>query len=96
MDAALDKETTKLADDIVNEFIRLKISRDINPYLGLMTYVPNITTKTPVVDIYSAYQSGFYDARKVLVYLKTTQPGDVSLHSEDTNSIWQYLVVFKV
>jgi hypothetical protein len=96
MTTALDKETDKLADEIVNEFIRLAVSTDDDPCSGLMTRVPNIVTDIPIVDIYDDHASGSYDARKVLAYLKEMQTSDTSLASEDTNNIWQHLAEFEV
>jgi hypothetical protein len=91
----LDKETERLADEIVNEFQRLKVSTDNDPCSGLMTRVPNVVMEIPIVDIYDDYVSGFYDARQVLTYLKQMNPEDTSLLSEDTNNIWQHLSEFE-
>ena len=95
MTTALDKETDKLADEIVNEFIRLEVSTDDDPCSGLMTRVPNVVMEYPIVDIYDDHASGFYKARELLVYLKEMQPSDTSLDSEDTNNIWQHLAEFE-
>lgn len=96
MTTALDKETNKLADEIVNEFIRLKVSMNDDPCSGLMVCGPNVLVDKPVVDIYDDHGSSFYDAQKVLAHLKELQLGDVSLDSEDVNNIWQHLAEFEV
>jgi hypothetical protein len=96
MTTALDKEIDELANEIVNEFIRLEVSTDDDPCSGLMTRIPNIVTDIPIVDIYDDYASGFYDARKVLAYLKEMQPIDTSLDSEAPSNIWQHLATLEV
>jgi hypothetical protein len=96
MTTNLDKETERLADEIVNEFIRLEVSTEQDPCSGLMTRIPNIVVDFPVIDIYDDHASGFYDARKVLAYLKEANVGDMSLASEDLNNVWQHLAEFEI
>lgn len=92
----IEKGVTKLADEIVNEFMRLGVSADDDACSGLMTRVPNVVMVTPIVDIYDDYASGFYDAQKVLTCLQALKPSDTSLDSEDSNNIWQHLAEFEV
>lgn len=96
MTTAIEKESAKLADEIVNEFKRLGISTNDDPCSGLMTRVPNVVTEMPIVDIYDDHASGFYDAREVLIYLKQMFPAHNLLNSESSGNIWQHLAPFEI
>ena len=88
MQTALDKETARIADQIVNEFIRLGVSAvEPDPCSGLMTRIPNVVTDIALIDIYDDYTSGFYDGARVLAHLR-------SLASADYASIWQEIAPF--
>lgn len=95
MKTALDKKTEKIADEIVNEFVRLGVSTDDDPYSGLMTRIPNVVTEICLVNIYDDYADGDYNGEAVLAYLKTLEPNDVSLSSDATNNIWQLIQEFE-
>lgn len=92
----LDRETARLADEIVNEFQRLEVSTDDHPCSGLMTRTPNIVVDYPVVEIYDDQASGLYDARKVLAHLKTLGTKNTSIVFDDPNNIWQQINEFEV
>jgi hypothetical protein len=91
----LDKETNRLADEIFNQFIRLGVSTNDDPCSGLMTRVPNVVMDHPIVDIYDDHVSVFYDARKVLEYLKQMVAADNLLNTESSGNIWQHLSIFE-
>ncbi len=88
MQTALDKETARIADLIVNEFIRLGVSAaEHDPCSGLMARIPNVVTDIALVDIYDDYTSGFYDGANTLAHLQ-------GLDSADYESIWQEIAPF--
>ena len=88
MQTALDKEAARIADQIVNEFIRLGVSAaEHDPCSGLMTRIPNVVTDIALIDIYDDYTSGFYDGAQVLAHLR-------SLPSADYETIWQEIAPF--
>jgi hypothetical protein len=88
MQTALDNETARIADQIVNEFIRLGVSAiEHDPCSGLMARIPNVVTDIALIDIYDDYTSGFYDGAKVLAHLR-------SLASADYASLWQEIAPF--
>ncbi len=97
MKTELDKKTERIADDLVNEFIRLGVSTADDPCLGLMTRIPNVVTEIALIDIFDGCADGdYYDGEAVLAYLKTLKPEDVSLSPDDLNNIWQLIEKFEV
>jgi hypothetical protein len=88
MTTELDKKTASIADQIVDEFIRLGVSTDDDPCSGLMTRIPNVVTDICLVDIYDDHANGFYDGEKVLAHLK-------QLGYSTFESIWQELAAFE-
>jgi hypothetical protein len=95
MATALDKRTQKVADLVVDQFIRLGVDTDTDPCSGLMTRIPNVVTEIALIEIYDDYESGFYDGEAVLSHLATLSPDAVSLGSESPNNIWQHLSAFQ-
>jgi hypothetical protein len=82
-----DKTANQIADEIVNEFQRLGVSTDENPYSGLMAEVPN--TETYLVKVYDDYASGIYQAEPLLKHLK-------ALSETTFEDIWQEIAAFQV
>jgi hypothetical protein len=87
----LEKQSARLADLIVNEFIRLELDTDIDKCAGLFADVPNIVTEVPVVRVYDDQADKFYDAGKLLAFLKTLDLGAASLDPDSTDNIWQLM-----
>jgi len=96
MSTALDSRTAKIADQVMDEFIRLGVDAYEVAYSGLMTEVPNVVTDKCLIKVYDDYTSGFYDGEKLLSALKGIDPKDVSLESEASNNIWQILEGYEI
>jgi hypothetical protein len=89
-----------LTDSIFNEFNRLKVSTNQDPYSGLMTeYRSLLVEGSPdvvVVKIYDDYAEGLYNGALVLEHLKTLSPGDVELEGQSPLNIWQAIQQFEL
>jgi len=92
----LDILTAKIANDLVDQLIRLELHTDTDPCSGLMANVPNVVTDSPLVCIYDDSDSGFYDAMQVLILLRSLKPGDLSLHPDSAENVWGALAAFEV
>lgn len=85
-------EQELLADRIFDEFDRLGVSSNQDPYSGLAANYENLLVEghpeIVVVKIYDDYADGLYNAEMVLEHLKTLNPGDVDLGSDSLDNIW--------
>jgi hypothetical protein len=81
-----------LADKIVDQFDRLGVSTNHNPYSGLMADGANVVTEYPIVavKVYDDYNDGFYDAVKLLHLLKNVEIASLDSDNDDLN-IWSLI-----
>jgi hypothetical protein len=89
------KNVAKLINE---EFYRLEIGLDANPYSGLCADLTNIVDRQDILDvkpvkIYDDSDSGVYDGVKLLKYLRQSNLGDVTLNNDTTN-VWQQIAQF--
>ena len=96
MNTNLDRLTAEIADDMVDQLIRLELDTGTDPCSGLMVTVYTVVTDLPLVCIYDDSDSGFYDAMQVLILLRSLKPGDLSLHPDSTKNVWGALAQFEV
>lgn len=90
----------QLPDLIFNEFDRLEISTNQNSSSGLMTEYkssfPEGHSDLQVVRVYDDFAEGYYDAKRLLPYLQSLHPQDVTLKPDYANNIWQIIREFEV
>jgi hypothetical protein len=89
-----------LADEIMNEFNRLDVGTDTDPYSGLMADYQSLMVEghpdVVVIKIYDDYADGLYDGQRILEHLRGLSPGDVELDSASYNNVWQSLHSFEL
>lgn len=96
MKTELDRKAEKIADELIEEFTRLGVSNEDDPYSGLLAEIPNVAADKCLVEIYDDWARVCYDGGAVLDYLKTLDIGDISLESDPAVNVWQALKPFEV
>ena len=89
-----------IADSIFNEFDRLGVSTNQDPYSGLMTEYRNLREEgldgISLIKIYDDNASGLYVGEEVLEYLKSLALGDLTLNSGSNSNVWTAIAEFEV
>ena len=89
-----------IADSIFNEFDRLGVSTNQDPYSGLMTEYVNLRKEgvdgISIIKIYDDNASRLYVGEEVLGHLKSLALGDLTLNSESSSNVWTAIAKFEV